>query len=206
MQADGRRSLSINTGNNAIPDPPLITYPIHITVSRASKAAIAAVEAAGGTVTTRYYSPQAISKILQGKMHPTESLLGAGPKSGTEMVDEEGVGAVQGETAAVAKNSQNPPAPPQDLPAIPSIGTGLPTSFVANTRTSAYKNRLPDPVSRKDLEYYRDPAHRGYLSYQVQEGHTPSLFWKTPGTGLRRGQVKSGAKGKRKVAGENRIW
>ena len=140
-------------------------------------------------------------------MHPTESLLGAGARSGTDIVSEEGVGAVQGETAAAAaKNSEDPPTP-QNLPKIPSVGTGLSTSFVASPRTSAYRYRLPDPVSRKDLEYYRDPAHRGYLSYQVQEGYTPSLFWKTPGTAVRRGQVKGGAKGKgkTKVAGENRM-
>jgi len=46
-----------------------------------------------------------------------------------------------------------------------------------------FKYRLPDPASRKDIEYYRDPAHRGYLSYQVAAGHGPSLFFKTPGTG-----------------------
>lgn len=40
--------------------------------------------------------------------------------------------------------------------------------------------RLPDPTSRWDMEYYRDPAHRGYLSSQVREGETPSLFWKVP--------------------------
>lgn len=43
-----------------------------------------------------------------------------------------------------------------------------------------WQNRLPDPVSRKAIEYYRDPAHRGYLSYQVGQGQGPSLFFKTP--------------------------
>lgn len=63
--------------------------------------------------------------------------------------------------------------------------------------------RLPDPTSRKDLEYYRDPAHRGYLSHLVEEGHGPSLFFKTPGTGIRRKAKKAGSA---TVAGENRIW
>lgn len=44
-----------------------------------------------------------------------------------------------------------------------------------------FRYRLPDPTSRKHLEYYRDSAHRGYLSHTVEEGHGPSLFFKTPG-------------------------
>lgn len=68
---------------------------------------------------------------------------------------------------------------------------------------SPFTYRLPDPTSRKDLEYYRDPAHRGYLSHLVEEGHGPSLFFKTPGTGTRRRVKKAGAAA---VAGENRIW
>ena len=41
-----------------------------------------------------------------------------------------------------------------------------------------YRYRLPDATGRKDIEYYRDPAHRGYLAYTVKEGETPSLFFK----------------------------
>lgn len=44
-----------------------------------------------------------------------------------------------------------------------------------------YRYRLPDPTSREDIEYYRDPAHRGYLSFQVKEGESPSLYFKVPG-------------------------
>ena len=62
--------------------------------------------------------------------------------------------------------------------------------------------RLPDPTKRKDIEYYRDPAHRGYLSHTVPEGHGPSLFFRTPGTGGRV-ERKTRAGGE---AGENRIW
>ncbi|POS84348.1 hypothetical protein EPUL_003740, partial [Erysiphe pulchra] len=39
---------------------------------------------------------------------------------------------------------------------------------------------LPDPSSRKDLEYYRDASKRGYLSHLVAKGHGPSLFYKSP--------------------------
>jgi large subunit ribosomal protein L15 len=44
-----------------------------------------------------------------------------------------------------------------------------------------YKYRLPDATARKDIEYYRDPAHRGYLAYMVKQGESPSLFFKPPG-------------------------
>jgi len=68
---------------------------------------------------------------------------------------------------------------------------------------SPFSYRLPDPTSRKDLEYYRDQAHRGYLSHLVEEGHGPSLFFKTPGTGTRRKTKK--AKGAA-LGGENKLW
>lgn len=72
---------------------------------------------------------------------------------------------------------------------------------------SRFKYRLPDPTSRKDIEYYRDPAHRGYLSYLVGEGQGPSLFFKTPGTGRVDTRKKVTSKGgKSIVKGENRIW
>lgn len=140
-----------------------LTHPINIVVSRASAAAIAAVEKAGGTVTTRYYTRPAISRILKGETDPIYSMQSKKP---------EGV-----EQHAEA----------------PSTATG-------------YKYRLPDPASRKDIEYYRDPAHRGYMSHLVQEGHGPSLFFKTPGQG-RVGAKKVSAKGgKTIVRSENRIW
>lgn len=126
---------------------------LNVVISRASAKAVAAVEAAGGSVTTRYYTPFAIHKIMQGKMDPINSLQSQ-IKVGEEML------------------------------------------------TKSFDNRLPDPTSRKDIEYYRDPAHRGYLSHLVPEGHGPSLFFKTPGTG----KVAVRNKSKSRVAGENRIW
>ena len=56
-----------------------------------------------------------------------------------------------------------------------------------------YKYRLPDPVSRKDIEYYKDPAHRGYLSHLLQPGQGPSMFFRTPGSGRREKRVLSKA-------------
>lgn len=125
--------------------------PIQIVVSRASGAAIKAIESVGGSITTRFYTPFAIKRILKGQTDPIVSL-----------------GSADGGAAEEVK---------------------------------AFRYRLPDPTSRKDIEYYRDPAHRGYLSHAVPEGQGPSLFFKTPGTAAR-GVVKkkSGAKG------ENRLW
>ena len=51
-----------------------LKQPIHVVVSRASQSAIQAVEAAGGTVTTRFYTDQAVRRIRIGVMHPYISL------------------------------------------------------------------------------------------------------------------------------------
>ncbi|KAL9125463.1 MAG: hypothetical protein Q9217_005338 [Psora testacea] len=132
--------------------------PINIIVSRASAQAIAAIEAAGGSVTTRYYTNFAIRQICTGKMDPIHSLQSAFPQQDGERGDGHG---------------------------------------------RRYVYRLPDATSRKDIEYYRDSAHRGYLSHLVPEGQGPSLFFKTPGTIQR--VEKSSAKSKER-ASENRIW
>ncbi|KAL8822779.1 MAG: hypothetical protein Q9191_006495 [Dirinaria sp. TL-2023a] len=129
--------------------------PLNIVVSKASATAIAAIENAGGSVTTRFYTPFSIQRILAGKTDPIHSLK--------SQLDE-----IEGEQRA----------------------------------NRGFSYRLPDPTSRKDMEYYRDPAHRGYLSYQLADGQGPSLFFKTPGT-TKFSQRKSG---KRTVGGENRIF
>ena len=69
--------------------------------------------------------------------------------------------------------------------------------ILAATAQSAkpFSYRLPDPASRKDIEYYRDPAHRGYLSHLVEEGRGPSLFYKVPGTTRRKAKKGSAASG-----------
>ena len=69
-----------------------------------------------------------------------------------------------------------------------------------------YRFRLPDPTSRKDLEYYRDSAHRGYLSHLVAEGHGPSLFFRTPGTGSKDGKRGTLRAKKSSGAESNRLW
>ena len=72
----------------------------------------------------------------------------------------------------------------------------------------SYPYRLPDPTGRKDLEYYRDPKQRGYLSWQLKEGQGPSLFFKTPGeiaTGIS-GAKRRENKGKAMGKGDNSLW
>ena len=58
-------------------------------------------------------------------------------------------------------------------------------------REGPFRYRLPDPTSRWDIEYYRDPAHRGYLSHQLKEGESPSLYFKVPGEQVSKKAVKS---------------
>ncbi|KAI9678693.1 MAG: YmL10 [Caeruleum heppii] len=160
--------------------------PLNILVSRASTSAIAAIEAAGGSITTRYYSPLSIRRILRGESDSTIAVPAPPPL-----------------TSSPSSASSSPtPADPQRRETDP-------------TRPFAY--RLPDPTSRKDMEYYRDPAHRGYLAHLVPEGEGPSLFFKTPGgsRGLRvleegkegKGVDRAGRKKEgRGKGGENRIW
>lgn len=144
-----------------------LTSPINIVVSRASAAAIEAVEKAGGSVTTRFYSKTAITRVRRGLSDPINSL-------------------------------QSRPL------ALGEAAASLSETGVAQGKKFAY--RLPDATSRKDIEYYRDPAHRGYLSYMVEEGHGPSLFFKTPGMGRMHKRKITAKDGKTVAKGENRIW
>ena len=147
-----------------------LTTPINIIVSRASAEAIAAVEKLGGTVTTRFYSPFAIRKVLGHQMHPIHSL-----QSRIQMAPAGKEGAEAAAEAVLVDRSK-------------------------------YPYRLPDPTSRKDLEYYRDSAHRGYLSHMVEEGHGPSLFFKTPGAGRVDKRKVTSKGGKSLAKSENRVW
>lgn len=132
--------------------------PINILVSRASKSAIEAVEAAGGTITTRYYTRASIKRLMQGE----------------------------------SENSS--------IPIPRRTSTESDASLLAEASPFAY--RLPDPTSRKDIEYYRDPAHRGYLSHMVKKGQGPSLYFKTPGTSkVKRKKAIPG-----QAVGDNKIW
>ena len=128
---DGIKLLARGSGD--------LKTPIDIMVSRASASAIKAVEAAGGKIVTRYYTKEAIRRLVKGQSLSTDKPLPVGPEH------------VEG---------------------------------VLEKMRTAKKHyyRLPDPTSREDIEYYRDPAHRGYLSHLLQPGESPSLYFKVPGT------------------------
>ncbi|TVY83479.1 54S ribosomal protein L10 [Lachnellula suecica] len=138
--------------------------PINILVSRASAAAIEAIEAAGGKVTTRYYTKQSIKRLLKGESESSFTPLAYTPITAQE-------------------------------------GSPILSATVSSASPFAY--RLPDPSSRKDLEYYRDPAHRGYLSHLLEKGQGPSLFFKTPGVGVKK---KTKKVKEVQAAKENRLW
>lgn len=160
-----------------------LTTPIHLVVSRASQAAIAAVEALGGSVTTRFYTPQAIRRIKEGTMDPYVSL--------------------RWDPQAIGVEALNLDARAAD-PAQRAAGLGHPY-------------RLPDPSGRKDLEYYRDPRNRGYLSHTVKqsEGEVPDLYFSRKLARLKRladeskgeeGGAAAAEREKRKRVDENRLW
>lgn len=116
-----------------------LTTPIDIMVSRASASAIKAVEATGGKIVTRFYTKEAIRRLVKGQSTHTDKPLPVGAEH------------VEG--------------------------------VLAQARTAKkHFYRLPDPTGREDIEYYRDPAHRGYLSHTLKPGESPSLYFKVPGT------------------------
>ncbi|QPC77204.1 hypothetical protein HYE68_007956 [Fusarium pseudograminearum] len=63
-------------------------------------------------------------------------------------------------------------------------------SVLAAARDAPFRYRLPDPTGREDIEYYRDPAHRGYLSHQLAPGESPSLYFRVPGVHKIKSEVK----------------
>ncbi|EFE42054.1 hypothetical protein TRV_03193 [Trichophyton verrucosum HKI 0517] len=156
-----------------------LKQPITIIVSRASASAIQAVEAAGGSITTRYYTRHAIKRILSGKTDPYVSLAW---KDTSEKLAE---AAAKGEDVSHI-----------DTELMQKIGMGVDKPL---TKGNGFQYRLPDPTSRRDIEYYRDPAHRGYLSYLVKEGDSPSLFFTPP-------SAEQKAKKAVKKSAENRVW
>jgi large subunit ribosomal protein L15 len=144
-----------------------LTSPVHLVVSKASAQAIAAVEALGGSVTTRFYNKQSISRIRQGLSDPMVSLRW----------DPEAMGN-------------------------PNLGPAISREDIV--KNGAYQYRLPDPTDRKELEYYRDPKHRGYLAHTLKEGELPSLYWKPER--LQKWVPGTGESAKKKDLEANRVW
>ncbi|KZL75926.1 mitochondrial 54S ribosomal protein [Colletotrichum tofieldiae] len=87
------------------------------------------------------------------------------------------------------------------------VGKEYVASVLAQARTKTFKYRLPDPTSREDIEYYRDPAHRGYLSHLLKEGESPSLYFKVPIPRKRvESAVREARKQEKKVDREDLLW
>lgn len=149
-----------------------LKQPIHLVVSRASASAIEAIEALGGTVTTRYYTHAALRHIIAQETHPFISMqwaLESGPKALLEAAGLE------------------------------ASADGVREAAVMREKGLTY--RLPDPTARRDIEYYRDPAHRGYLAHLLKPTEGPSLFFRAPEERKSAAGVK-----KEKVLPENRLW
>lgn len=164
-----------------------LKQPIHIVASRASASAINAIEALGGSVTTRYYTASSIRRILAGETHSFISEQWD-LKSGSQGLLEAAAAAyraAQGSETAQA-SGEGVQAQAVDVDVL-EVATG--------------KYRLPDPTKRRDIEYYRDPAHRGYLSHLLKGSEGPSLFFRSS-------EERKSAAGvtKKKVLPENRLW
>ncbi|KAH7091961.1 ribosomal protein L18e/L15P [Paraphoma chrysanthemicola] len=164
-----------------------LTSPIHIIVSRASAEAIARIEALGGSVTTRFYSPTSIKRVLRGDSHPTVSL----------QADNDLISLASTATPALI-----------DSPILSQLQSASRKEAMAALMKqlgATYKYRLPDATARKDIEYYRDPAHRGYLAYTVKAGESPSLFFKPPGEAKDR-KKQSARRDAAKASADNRLF
>lgn len=147
----------------------VLKQPIHLVVSRVSASAIAAVEAAGGSVATRFYTRSAIKHILNTESHPFISMAWSAESGSQDLLK--------------ADNA------PEDL------------NEATIMKSRGFRYRLPDPTKRRDIEYYRDPAHRGYLSYLLKPMEGPSLFFRSPEERKSTAGVR-----KEKVLPENRLW
>ncbi|KAJ5082554.1 54S ribosomal protein L10 [Penicillium argentinense] len=146
-----------------------LKQPIHLVVSRASASAIEAIEATGGSVTTRYYTRKAIENILRMESHPFVSMAWSAESGSKDLLKADNLTEDVSESAIM--------------------------------KAVGFRYRLPDPTRRRDIEYYRDPAHRGYLSHLLKPMEGPSLFFRSPEERKSTAGVK-----KEKVLPENRLW
>ncbi|KAJ5204472.1 54S ribosomal protein L10 [Penicillium cinerascens] len=147
----------------------ILKQPIHLVVSRISSSAITAIEAAGGSVATRFYTRSAIRHIMAKESHPFISMAWAAESGSQDLLKADGA--------------------PEEL------------SEANVMKERGFRYRLPDPTRRRDIEYYRDPAHRGYLSHLLKPMEGPSLFFRSPEERKSTAGVK-----KEKVLPENRLW
>jgi large subunit ribosomal protein L15 len=158
-------------------------------VSRASADAISRIEALGGSVTTRFYSPTSIKRVLRGDSHPVVSL-----QASPSLI-----------TLASTSNPALITSPILSQLTAPDAAKKEALVALMKQLGTQYKYRLPDATARKDIEYYRDPAHRGYLAYMVKDGESPSLFFKPPGEAKDR-RKQSARRDAAKANAENRLF
>jgi large subunit ribosomal protein L15 len=175
-----------------VQNPEQLTSAINIVVSRASAEAISHIEALGGTVTTRFYSPTSIKRVLRGDSHPTVSL-----QSSSDLIRLASASHPTLLTSPILSSLQSPAAPED---AKKEAMAALMKQLGAR-----YKYRLPDATARKDIEYYRDPAHRGYLAYTMKRGESPSLFFKPPGEAKDR-KKQSARRDAAKASADNKLF
>jgi large subunit ribosomal protein L15 len=163
---------------------------INIIVSRASEQAIAQIEAVGGTVTTRFYSPTAIKRVLRGDSHPSISL-----QADASFLSIAATPSALGDSLVA----------PLQTPDTPEEVKNEAMKAVLAAVGEKYKYRLPDATARKDIEYYRDPAHRGYLSWTIKDGESASLFFKPPGEAKDR-KKQMAKRAAAKATADNRLF
>jgi large subunit ribosomal protein L15 len=140
-------------------------------------------------VTTRFYSPTSIRRVLGGASHPVISL-----QADADLIVQGGQGAIVDSLKAALTSPD----------ATLDVKNEALRAVMAKV-SQKYKYRLPDATGRKDIEYYRDPAHRGYLAYTVKEGESPSLFFKPPGEAKDR-KKQVARRQAAKASAENRLF
>ncbi|KAF3930626.1 hypothetical protein ABW19_dt0205592 [Dactylella cylindrospora] len=138
------------------------------------------------------YSPLNLSTIQlwidQGRIDPTK------PITLKELYDSRAVHGIKDGVKLLARDGDHLKVPiditvnkasRQAIEKIEAIGGKIACRFYTRegikslTHPHLFPNghRLANPTSRPDIEYYRDPVHRGYLSDTVKPGETPSLYW-----------------------------
>ncbi|KAF8415123.1 hypothetical protein BGX38DRAFT_855857 [Terfezia claveryi] len=100
-------------------------------------------------------------------------------------------------------------SPPSKPPVVPSRHASSTAKGILQT---AYPHhfpeqcRLADATSRKDLEYYRNPEHRGYLASTLKPGDNPeSLFFKKPEEAEKARNLKRRGQDKKQKA-TDKLW
>lgn len=150
---------------------------------------------------TRYYTPFSIKKIKAGLSDPIMSLKSAPSPTALPF-------RTMSTSTAPATTLQDPQDGASATQATVEDGEtsqdSSPSIIESRLASNNFAFRLPDPTSRKDIEYYRDPAHRGYLAWQLKEGEGPSLFFKTPG--LKKVVEKKAGRAKKGNASSSRLW